>query len=285
MTTHFKKILISIIITGLIIPSGYIISKQSVKLSKASRHDNATVKEAQIATKKTEQISTKNDNENKNTIMQAPQKDFQAAPKQQFDQSQQEKKTEAVNKDTQVSSVAAASIGSDSKRSISSEVSRNTVTANPALPWFGQAENIFSIGTVATVTDVATGLKFKLKRTYGYNHADCETLRLKDTEILKQIYGGQWSWERRAVIVEINGQKIAASITGMPHAGRDDQPANIQVSNRSKGYGYGYNLDAVKGNGMDGHIDIHFLGSKTHGTNRVDPQHQAKVKEAAAAIR
>jgi len=32
---------------------------------------------------------------------------------------------------------------------------------------------------------------------------------------------------------------------------------------------------------MDGHFDIHFLGSKTHGTNKVDSNHQNAVKKAA----
>ena len=153
-----------------------------------------------------------------------------------------------------------------------------------AIPWFGEAENIFSIGTIATVTDVVTGKSFNVKRTYGYNHADTETLTLEDTNTLKEIYGGVWSWERRAIIVQIGEHKIAASMTGMPHAGRDDKPMNATASNRSGGYGYGTNLDTVKGNGMDGHFDIHFLNSRTHGTNRVDAAHQARIQEAARAL-
>lgn len=153
------------------------------------------------------------------------------------------------------------------------------------LPWFGVAENIFSIGTKAVVTDIDTGISFNVERTYGYNHADTETLTKKDTELMKKIFRGQWSWERRAVIVTVGNRKIAASIAGMPHAGRDDKPANVTVSGRSDGYGTGDNLDTIKGNGMDGHFDIHFLGSRTHGTNRVDEQHQAMVQKAARSYR
>ncbi|MCR4436770.1 MAG: peptidoglycan-binding domain-containing protein [Clostridiales bacterium] len=150
------------------------------------------------------------------------------------------------------------------------------------VPWFGGAENIFARGTTATVYDIGSGLSFQVKRTYGTNHADCEPLTVKDTKTLKSIYGGTWSWDRRAVIVTVDGRKIAASMAGMPHAGVDSLPANKTVKARSGGYGKGVNLDTVKGNGMDGHFDIHFLGSKTHGSNRVDEAHQAMVKKAAA---
>lgn len=147
--------------------------------------------------------------------------------------------------------------------------------------WFGGAERIFGIGTVATVYDIDTGLSFSIKRTYGYNHADSETLTLKDTQTMKKIFGGGWNWNRRAVIITVGERKLAASIAGMPHAGVDSRPANSYVSSRSGGYGGGTNLDAVKGNGMDGVFDVHFLGSKTHGTNRVNQAHQDMVKKAA----
>lgn len=148
------------------------------------------------------------------------------------------------------------------------------------LPWFSTVNGIYSIGSVATVTDVDSGLSFKAKRTYGNNHADVETLTYADTEILRKISGGQWNWTRRAVIVEVGGHRIAGSLTAMPHAGRDDKPANAYVDGRSSGYGSGTNLDAVKGNGMDGQFDIHFYGSKTHSTNRVDNAHQEAIQEA-----
>lgn len=148
------------------------------------------------------------------------------------------------------------------------------------LPWFTQVNSLFSIGKIATVTDVDTGLKFNIKRTFGHNHADVETVTATDTETLKKIACGSWNWTRRAVIVEVDGLRIAASVTAMPHAGRDDKPVNAMVSGRSGGYGYGANLDAVKGNGMDGQFDIHFYGSKTHTSNSVDEGHQKMVQKA-----
>ena len=152
---------------------------------------------------------------------------------------------------------------------------------NVLIPWFNGVEDIFSLGSEAIVTDVDTGISFRVKRTGGTNHSDTETLSKEDTELLKKIFNGQWSWERRAVIVTVGNRIIAASMAGMPHAGRDDKPARAIVSNRSDGYGTGVNYDSIKGNGMSGHFDIHFLNSRTHGTNRVDEKHQAMIQKAA----
>jgi len=148
------------------------------------------------------------------------------------------------------------------------------------LPWFDDVKSIYARGDVATVIDVQTGLKMQVKRTYGGNHADVETLTKEDTAILKKAAGGSWNWTRRPVIVEIDGYRIAASMTAMPHAGRDDKPEVVVVNNRSGGFGTGQNLDAVKGNGMDGHFDIHFLNSRTHSTNKVDSKHQNAIQKA-----
>jgi peptidoglycan hydrolase-like protein with peptidoglycan-binding domain len=147
--------------------------------------------------------------------------------------------------------------------------------------WFGSVENTFGIGDTATVYDIGTGLSFKVKRTYGHNHADCETVTAKDTATMKKIFGGSWSWERRAVIVSVAGLKLAGSMSGMPHAGLDKYTANKTVSSRSGGFGRGTNLDAVKKNSMNGVFDIHFYKSKNHYNNKIDPKHQALVKEAA----
>jgi peptidoglycan hydrolase-like protein with peptidoglycan-binding domain len=149
------------------------------------------------------------------------------------------------------------------------------------LKWYGNVEKIFARGDTATVYDIKTGKSFKIKRTYGTNHADCETLTKEDTAIMKAIYNGTWSWERRAIIVIVDDIKIAACMTGYPHAGVDKYAANKTVSSRSGGYGRGTNFDAVKGNNMSGVFDIHFLGSKNHYNNQIDPKHQALVKEAA----
>jgi hypothetical protein len=126
---------------------------------------------------------------------------------------------------------------------------------------WSEAQKVFPEKSVARVVDVATGRSFRVRRLYGHSHADSEPLTAEDTATLKSIYGGKWSWDRRPVVVEVNGKRLAASINGYPHGG-----------------------DTISTNNFRGHICIHFLGSKTHGSNRVDPDHQAAIRKAAASV-
>lgn len=151
------------------------------------------------------------------------------------------------------------------------------------LDWFTQVRDIWQRGMDAVVTDVDTGKSFNIKRTYGTNHADVEALTPADTAIIKEIWGG-FSWERRAVVVQVGDYTLAGSMTAMPHAGLENKPEGAWVYGRSSGYGFGYNYDMVKGNNMDGHMDIHFKNSRTHGTNMVQKIHQDMVKKAAEYI-
>lgn len=148
------------------------------------------------------------------------------------------------------------------------------------LNWWTEANEVFYVSGIAKVYDVRTGECFSIVRTYGSNHADCEALTTEDSDTIKEIWGGSWSWARRPVIIEISGRKLAASMAAMPHAGLEAQAEGAYVRNRSKGYGTGYNLDMIKKNGMDGHIDVHFLNSRTHGSNKVNKDHQDAVMEA-----
>ena len=109
----------------------------------------------------------------------------------------------------------------------------------------------------AKITDVETGLSFTVRRRGGYNHADVEPRTAADTNVLRQLYP-VWSWGRRAVVVDYGSGWVAASINGYPHGG-----------------------SKVSGNNFPGHFCIHFLGSRTHGSGRTCPDHQAMVKKAA----
>lgn len=171
-----------------------------------------------------------------------------------------------------------------SSQTTKTTTSRGDSQKGNALVSWADAQNIFYIGCTATVIDIKTGIKFNIRRWFGTNHADCETVTDDDTVKMKQAFGGSWSWDRRAIILVVDGRKLAASMAGFPHAGLDSQPALATVSGRSGGYGKGQNLDKIKGNNMDGHFDVHFLNSRTHGTNKVDSSHQAAVKTAAAYI-
>ena len=125
--------------------------------------------------------------------------------------------------------------------------------------WTSDIQEIFARGVTAKITDVATGLSWYEQRRGGTNHADCQPLTAADTAKLKQAYGGKWSWNRRAVFVTINGVNYAASINGMPHGG-----------------------GSITDNNFNGHHCIHFTNSRTHGSNKVDAQHQAAIKVAAS---
>ncbi|WBW98410.1 hypothetical protein [Oceanirhabdus sp. W0125-5] len=151
--------------------------------------------------------------------------------------------------------------------------------------WFGTVKNKLSNGSNIKVLDINSGTTFNARKTYGSNHADVETLTKGDTATLKSIIGGSWSWTRRPVVVFFDGYAIPASMAAYPHAGNDGAKATAYTSWRSGGYGGGQNLDAVKNNNMHGHIDIHFKGSKTHGSNRVNADHQNAVKKAANYIK
>lgn len=126
--------------------------------------------------------------------------------------------------------------------------------------WTSDIQKVYSRGTIATVTDVKTGISWKVKRRGGTNHADTEPLTAEDTAKMKQAYGGSWSWNRRAIWVTVNGKTYAASQNGMPHA-----------------------VYSITDNNFNGHFCIHFLNSRTHTGNRLDSAHQSCVKAAYSA--
>ena len=126
--------------------------------------------------------------------------------------------------------------------------------------WTSDIQKVYSRGTIATVTDVKTGISWKVKRRGGTNHADTEPLTAEDTAKMKQAYGGSWSWNRHAIWVTVNGKTYAASQNGMPHA-----------------------VYSITDNNFNGHFCIHFLNSRTHTGNRLDSAHQSCVKAAYSA--
>jgi hypothetical protein len=175
----------------------------------------------------------------------------------------------------------AAPVTTASKSTTTASRGSNTTAAKTeVLDWWNEARHAFPVGANAVVRDVYTGKTFRIQRTMGTNHADCEALTKEDTEIIKSIWGG-FSWNVRPVHVLINGRVLAASMNAMPHAGIDSLPAYVVVDNRSGGFGRGQNLDVIKGNGMDGHFDIHFLNSTRHKDGQVDSRHQEAIRIAA----
>ena len=128
------------------------------------------------------------------------------------------------------------------------------------LDWFNGGKNVIPNGAVFQIKDVSTGLIFSARRQSGGNHMDAEPLTAEDTAILKKINGGTFSWRRRAVLVKYNGNVYAASIYSEPHG-----------------------TNTILDNNFDGQFCLHFYGSKTHGTDRVDADHQKCVEQAMKA--
>ena len=127
------------------------------------------------------------------------------------------------------------------------------------LPW-EEVNNVLPKYSKFTVLDIETGKRFKVQRRAGSHHADVQPLTTKDTNIMKKIYGGKWSWKRRAIVVINKDQWIAGSMHGMPHGG-----------------------GALKNN-FPGHFCIHFYGSTTHRTNAMDLSHMLMIFKASGKL-
>ncbi len=119
----------------------------------------------------------------------------------------------------------------------------------------------FSRMAYADVIDLETGERFRVQRRAGSRHADVQPLTRQDTDTMKRIYQGKWSWRRRAILVLVNGKSYAASMHGMPHG-----------------------AGAIANNGFPGHFCIHFAGSTTHTRSEPDPSHSLMIMKAAGKL-
>jgi len=126
------------------------------------------------------------------------------------------------------------------------------------LDWWTEAQYVVPINKTFKVVDFYTKKSFMIKRTIGANHADCEPLTAADAAAAKSVWGGYYSWNTRPVIVEVDGRKIAASMSY-----------------------YAHGVEYVPNNDFVGHFDIHFKNSTRHVDGKIDNDHQAKIKIAA----
>lgn len=127
------------------------------------------------------------------------------------------------------------------------------------LPW-EEVNDILPKYAIFTIIDVETGLSFNVQRRAGSRHADVQPITVKDTKVMKKIYSGKWSWNRRAILVVKDDQIIAASMHGMPHG-----------------------AGALR-NGFPGHFCVHFWESTTHGRGKMDPSHQFMILKSAGKL-
>ena len=151
------------------------------------------------------------------------------------------------------------STSSSSAKKTEKASSKTLKTENP--DWFAdEMTKVIPKNARFTIKDVRTGKTFTAARWSGANHLDAEPASAEDTKIMKDIFGGSWTWNRRAVLIKYNGHVYAASMNGMPHG-----------------------TTVIGNNGFDGHFCIHFKNSKTHETQKVDPDHQKAVSTASRA--
>lgn len=127
------------------------------------------------------------------------------------------------------------------------------------LPW-EQVDKIIPKKSIFTIIDVETGRQFNVQRRAGQRHADVQPLTYRDTKIMKEIYGGKWSWKRRAILILTKDQLLASSMHGMPHG-----------------------AGALK-NGFPGHFCVHFYGSTTHGSKHQDLAHKLMILRAGGEL-
>ena len=149
----------------------------------------------------------------------------------------------------------------------------NSVIYN--IDWFDYKNVIIdSTSATMTLTDIYTGKSFNIKIQSAGNHADVEPATAADTKVLCSLYNVSNAgmlktlnkYQRRAVVLtNKSGRQFIGSIYAIPHG-----------------------LNKVTGNDFDGQFCVHFLNSKTHGTDRVDNDpggHQEKIEAGAAALK
>ena len=147
------------------------------------------------------------------------------------------------------------------KEKIKPERVEQKVLQGEYLSW-EEVNKLFPKYAKATLVDLDTQMKFRIQRRGGSYHADVQPLTADDTSIMKKIYGGEWSWKRRAAVLQLdNGKMIAASMNGMPHGS-----------------------GAIPDNNFQGHFCVHFRDSTTHGSRKSDWGHKIMIWKAAGVL-
>lgn len=154
----------------------------------------------------------------------------------------------------------------DAKRSSLSGVSipagpkhgSSTMVKTGSLASWLTVKTMLITGRTYKITDCLTGSEFTLVFTGGVNHAEMEPASEQALEEFKEICGREYNYLKRPVVIDIDGQEIAASIQCWPHGSE-------QLSN----------------NGMDGHVCLFFDGSLSEVGNLPDVEHTENVYKAA----
>jgi len=127
------------------------------------------------------------------------------------------------------------------------------------LDW-STAKNVVPRGELLYIVDVRTGMTFNLKCFSKGGHADVEPPTKEDTDTIYNTRNGVWSWDARPVWVIIGDRTLAAALNGQPHAG-----------------------STISGNGMNGHLCLHFNGTVTNSKSYQKDLNNAVIEAWNAA--
>ena len=138
------------------------------------------------------------------------------------------------------------------------------------LDWSYMKSNATALGIARgasiKLTDLTTGKSLNVHVQSTGNHIDAEPLTSADTTTLCEIYGvstpSAISYKRRPMMITTSAGQFLCSIYGQPHGAQD-----------------------ITNNGYEGQFCLHFVNSKTHGTNRVDEDHQNAINTAETLVK
>ncbi|MBQ9326130.1 MAG: peptidoglycan-binding protein [Clostridia bacterium] len=125
-------------------------------------------------------------------------------------------------------------VSSSSAASSSASVSVGKIQL---LHWFREVKPSLKSGQALLVYEPTTKISWNLKVYSLGRHADCEPLTKADTENMVKAFGGENTWNQKAVYVRLpDGQWTLASTHDMPHMS-----------------------GTISDNGFNGHLCVHFL--------------------------
>jgi len=136
-------------------------------------------------------------------------------------------------------------------------LSGNAQQSGQLITW-AQVQERLTIGDTYTITDYNTSKSFSVMYLGGEQHAEVECVASSDTAIYKEVFGGEFNYSKRPVLINVGGTLIAASMQGEPHGD-----------------------DIVAHNGMNGHSCLYFEGSLSHVGSLPDTEHLKQVYVAA----
>lgn len=132
------------------------------------------------------------------------------------------------------------------------------ITKTGSLVQWNDVKTLMKENTAYIITDCYTGYTFELVFTGGENHAEMEPASVNALAEFMRICGEQYNYLKRPVVVEIDGQSVAASIQCWPHGS-----------------------NSIAENEMKGHVCLFFEGSLSHVGGLPDVEHNENIYKAA----